>query len=92
MVPTVYREFKRYESGDVHLADTDPFEFSEVDDATTNLLIKTWNTYGGFAAWRLRNMTHSEAPWRGTFDVGRRDSVIPIDSMREYFSARTQVS
>ena len=92
VVPAVYHEFKHYESGDVHLDDADPFEFSEVDDAATDLLIKTWNTYGGYAAWRLRNMTHNESPWRDTFDVGRRAAVIPLQSMREFFSARARAN
>ncbi len=92
VVPDVYHEFKHFDSADVHLEDSDPFEFSEVDDPTTNLLIKVWNTYGGYAAWRLRTMTHNESPWVGTFDVNKRGAVIPVQSMREFFSSRARAN
>ncbi|MDT0264380.1 Panacea domain-containing protein [Jatrophihabitans lederbergiae] len=92
VVPSVYHEFKHWESGDVHLDDDDPFDFSDVDGEATDLLLRTWNTYGGYAAWRLRNMTHNESPWRETFDVGRRNATIPTEAMREHFASRTQRS
>lgn len=89
VVPAVYHEFKRYGAGDVLLSDEDHFEWSDVDPATTQFLIKTWNTYGGYAAWRLRNMTHNEPPWSSVFDSEERHTVISPESMRASFAGRT---
>ncbi|MGX7681869.1 Panacea domain-containing protein [Jatrophihabitans sp. DSM 45814] len=88
VVPDVYREYKRYESADVHLDSNDDFQWVQVDPQTTDLLIKTWNTYGGYAAWTLRNMTHNEAPWADVFDFNTRGAVIEVESMRTYFKSR----
>jgi len=86
VVPIVYHEYKRFGSDDVVLPDDDPFEFSDIDDDTSVFLSKVWNTYGGYAAWRLRNMTHEERPWKDHFD-GRRSVVIPKGELKRYFEA-----
>jgi len=60
----VYHEYKSCGSSSIVLPDTDPFSWDEVDPDTAELLSKVWNTYGGFSAGHLRNMTHEETPWR----------------------------
>lgn len=40
---------------------------------------------GQFSAWRLREMTHKETPWRETYKNGEKN-VISQDLMRTYFS------
>jgi uncharacterized phage-associated protein len=70
------------------LADDDPFEWDDVDSATSQFLAKVWNTYGGVAAWKLRNMTHAEAPWIEHFTQGERYVVIPKDEIKAYFEFR----
>ncbi|MBF6211251.1 DUF4065 domain-containing protein [Nocardia puris] len=49
------------------LAEDDPFDWDAIDPDTTRFLNKVWNTYGGIAAWKLRNMTHDEPPWQPHF-------------------------
>ncbi len=85
VVPAVYHAFKRFRSGDVHLADEDPFTFDTVDPDTTQFLIEVWNAYAKFSPWGLRNMTHNESPWADTFD-GSRNVEIPIESIQKYFA------
>jgi uncharacterized phage-associated protein len=53
--------------------------------------MRIWNTYGGLAAWRLRNMTHDEAPWRDQFRDRERDLDIPNESLKDFFQSRTQM-
>lgn len=91
VVPSVYQEFKHFGSADVDLAD-DSFRWDDIDEKTTDLLIQVWNTYGGLAAWRLRNMTHDEAPWKEHFQDGRRGTQIPQEDMKNYFSRLAQTS
>jgi uncharacterized phage-associated protein len=90
VVPDVYHYFKGFGSGPISLTDEDPFEWDDVDPATSQFLAKVWNTYGGTAAWKLRNMTHAEPPWMDHFAQGERYTVIPEDEIRAYFESRTK--
>ena len=88
VVPSVYREFKAFGAGSIVLADDDPFNWDEIDSATSQFLAKVWNTYGGIAAWKLRNMTHDEPPWADHFVKDERSTVIPKDEIGAYFQSR----
>ncbi len=85
VAPSVYREYKGFGSSSIELPDSDPFEWEHVDPATTEFLGKVWNTYGGFSAGRLRNMTHDERPWRKHWRDDERNIVIPQADMEGYF-------
>jgi uncharacterized phage-associated protein len=88
VVPDVYHSFKHFGSGAISLAENDPFGWDDVDPETSQFLAKVWNTYGGVAAWKLRNMTHAEAPWLEHFAQGERHVVIPQDEIKAYFQFR----
>jgi uncharacterized phage-associated protein len=93
VVPSVYREFKGYGARSIELADTDPFQWSDVSPEIADFLSTVWNTYGGYSAGRLRNMTHNEPPWQRSFaGDGERGTVIPLESMRTYFKQLAAVS
>jgi uncharacterized phage-associated protein len=85
VVPSVYHEFKASGSKDIQLSESDPFRWEDVDEQTTDLLMRVWNTYGGLAAWRLRNMTHEEEPWKAHFRDDERHLVIPREAIADYF-------
>lgn len=57
VVPEVYRAFKDFGSEPIRLPESDPFSWADVDETTAQFLMKVWNTYGGFAAWRPRHPT-----------------------------------
>ncbi|MGV0161034.1 Panacea domain-containing protein [Mycobacterium colombiense] len=88
VVPDVYHAFKGFGAGPISLQDDDPFEWDDVDSATSQFLAKVWNTYGSVAAWKLRNMTHAEAPWMEHFNQGERHVVIPKEEIKAYFQFR----
>ncbi|SDM90235.1 Panacea domain-containing protein [Allokutzneria albata] len=92
VVPTVYRRFKQFGADEIELDEFDEFAWDDVDEETAQFLMLIWNTYGGLAAWRLRNMTHDEDPWKHHFVDGERNLVITVDSLYEYFKPRTRVS
>src|SRR4051812_30274541 len=81
VVPDIYHEYKHHGGQVFVLDEDDDFEWDEVDKDTTRFLMRVWNTYGGLAAWRLRNMTHEETPWRENFSEGGRNATIPPESM-----------
>lgn len=90
VVSNVYHTYKTFASGDLHLDERDPFVFDDVAPKTTDFLVRVWNTYGEFAAWRLRNMTHEAGtPWATAFRLNQRYVEIPQDAMRKYFRYRT---
>lgn len=89
VVPGVYHRFKRFGSAPLQLDETSSFKWDDVDHATTQFLIRIWNTYGALAAWRLRNMTHDERPWLETFKPKVSNLVIPHDALRSFFATRS---
>jgi uncharacterized phage-associated protein len=93
VVPKVYRAFKDFGSAAIELPDDDPFAWGDVDPETTDFLGKTWNTYGGFSAGRLRNMTHDELPWRKNWSGGDRgDADIALNDLEHHFAQFEAVS
>jgi uncharacterized phage-associated protein len=47
---------------------------------------RVWNTYGGFSAGHLRNMTHEEIPWQKHWQPDERGTQIPQEEIREFFA------
>lgn len=87
VVKDVYHQFKRFGSGDVELEPGDAFDWDHVDPETTQFLMDIWDKFGGIAAWRLRNMTHAEAPWREHFEEGSKNVEIPLDTLERHFGS-----
>ena len=93
VVPQVYRAFRDFGTADIRLAnigvaDSDEFSWDQIEPETGEFLVRVWNTYGGYGAWALRNMTHDEAPWRDHFHADERNVVIPSEDLAKYFTAR----
>jgi uncharacterized phage-associated protein len=88
VVPQVYHQFKSSGSSSIELSPSDPFTWDEVDPVTSEFLSKVWNTYGGFSAGRLRNMTHEEPPWKAHWRDDERHTRIPVEEIEEYFTSR----
>lgn len=55
----------------------------------TDLLDEVYAVYGQFSAWKLRDLTHDEAPWKNSFREGE-NAVIPHEEMQLFF--RTQLN
>lgn len=88
VVPDVYHYFKHIGSDSIELAESDDFDWPDVDKKTTQFLISIWEQYGSIAAWQLRNMTHEEGPWRDHFEDGAHSVVIPNSSLEKFFLQR----
>jgi len=69
-------------------AEGEELSWDEVDPHTAELLSEVWNTYGGFSAGHLRNMTHEEPPWQRHWQDGVRGISIPQQEIEEYFASR----
>ena len=55
-------------------------------------MVEVYEAYAKFSAWDLERMTHAEDPWREARgdlpDDEASNAVIPVESMRRYFSGR----
>jgi uncharacterized phage-associated protein len=88
VVNTLWGVYRGYGAAPIPAAeDFDPDETLAAQQKA--LLNDVWNAYGQFSAWKLRDMTHREPPWRDAYRPGE-NAVIPQDSMRGYFATQLQ--
>jgi uncharacterized phage-associated protein len=80
VVRSLYDRYQSYKSNPIPTRED--FDPSIFDDRTANLLEEVYGTYGQFSAWGLRNLTHEEAPWKETPNLG----VISREKMAQYFA------
>jgi len=87
VVPAVYRRYKEF--GSDAIPPVDVLNIEDYAPADRHILDDVYSYYGQYSAWRLREMTHAEPPWRTNWDEGG-GCVISNDDLLQYFS--TQVS
>ena len=85
VVPELYREFKAF--GRDAIKTPHYFNPEQLTDDVKELLDEVYEVYGQFSAWKLRNMTHEETPWKEADEAG---SFISETSMKEYFRTQLQ--
>lgn len=90
VVPAVYREYKKFGSGNIEVEDPD-FNWDTFDPEVNDLLVTCWNTYGGMAAWKLRNLTHAQDPWLKHFNTDERFIKIPKEDLKAYFTGKSKI-
>jgi len=56
--------------------------FDELDES---LLEEVYKEFGQYTAWKLRDMTHEEIPWRSAYKEGLFHIPITKESIKEYF-------
>jgi uncharacterized phage-associated protein len=84
VVPELYRAFKKFGNSGIPIPQD--VDFSNLDENTKDFLNEIYIVLGQFSAWKLRNMTHSEPPWK---DVqGKPFPIISHESMKKYFKTR----
>lgn len=79
VVPSLYRAFKHY--GSQALPCPSDLDFSIYGQQTKELLDEVYSVYGQFSAWKLRNMTHEEPPWK---ECEQGETISP-ETMKSYF-------
>ena len=80
--PALYQTYKAYGAGALPV----PVDFDSacLTPDETAVLDDVYQVYGQFSAWKLRDLTHDEAPWINAYreDV---NTVITQEAMREFF-------
>ena len=82
VIPKTYSELKDF--GRNQIIFKDEVDVSLFEEEELNILVSVYKTFGQYSAWKLRDMTHSESPWR---DV-EINEIITKESIRSYFSER----
>lgn len=79
VVECVYHVYKG--NGANGISFDEDFDFSTFTPDENDLLREVYDTFGQYSAWKLRNMTHSETPWKSTC----QNSAISNDVIKDYF-------
>ncbi|MFW1755756.1 MULTISPECIES: Panacea domain-containing protein [Acinetobacter] len=87
VVPALYRHFKESGNGIVEAPKT--INDSCFSQDQKELLDDVLDTYGQFSAWRLRNMTHEESPWKNVYAPGENNEILESD-MKSYFDTQLE--
>ncbi|WP_309074616.1 type II toxin-antitoxin system antitoxin SocA domain-containing protein [Paenarthrobacter sp.] len=91
VVPSVYREYKKFGSGNIQPDDA-AFDWDSYEVEVGEFLVACWNTYGAMAAWKLRNITHTQEPWLKHFTPDERFIRIPKDDLKAYFAGKSKIT
>ncbi len=89
VVRDVYPKFADYR-GSV-IPSSEAAESPELTPADKQLVRWVWDAYGKYAAWRLREMSHREPPWRaaraGLPEDAASRAIIEEGLLREHFGS-----
>lgn len=81
VVPQLYAAYKKYKDGPLPLpVDVD---FSIYSEDVKEILDEVHCVYGQFSAWKLRDLTHEESPWKNAYKKDK--PVISLESMKSFF-------
>jgi uncharacterized phage-associated protein len=85
VVASVYREFKKYGSGDI--SSFEGRESTSLDPSISETVDQVINTYGNYSGSILSGMTHRpDGPWKKTYREDSKNQSIPNSLITEYFS------
>ena len=84
VIPTVYHKYKEHGAGAIPLP-TD-VNFGRYSGDMKELLDDIYTVFGQYSAWKLREMTHVEPPWKNT----TRNTIIPHRALKAYFKTRVK--
>jgi len=82
VVPDLYHRYKVYGANGIPYPED--IKFSKYGKKTSAFLDEVYEVFGQYSAFKLRNMTHEEPPWKDAYKKGP-NSTISHRSMREYF-------
>jgi len=81
--PPLYHQYKEFGSNPIPA----PLNFDEstLKEDELDIIKEVFEVFGQFSAWKLRNMTHEEAPWLENESTA---SIITLDEVKRYFKTR----
>jgi len=83
VIPEVWHEYKHFGSGPIAIPSGTP----ALGEKEREVIDSVADVYGQYAAWRLRELTHSEPPWVIAFNGS---GVISNEEMTKFFKTRLE--
>jgi uncharacterized phage-associated protein len=84
--PPVYGSYKHFRNAPI--PPPEGFDPESIPPEDRAILDEVNMVYGQFSAWRLREMTHDEPPYKDCWVPGSRGVEITKDALREFFLTR----
>ena len=85
VIPRLYHLYKDQHSS--CLVKDKNFNIYSIPKDIRDFLDEIYLTYGQFSAWRLREMTHEESPWKNAYNKVK-DDIITDDELIRFFRTR----
>lgn len=83
--PVIRKLYNLYSSsGAGPIPKPEEVDFSIFNKRTKDLLNEIYAVFGQYSAWKLRDITHEEPPWREAYEQGE-NTIIAHDSLQQYF-------
>jgi len=84
--PVVRELYTAYKAcGSAAIPAPEGFDVGIFSKKQLQLLSDVYGVYGQYSAWKLRELTHSEAPWKDNYSEGVASQEISQDEMKAYF-------
>lgn len=80
VVPSIYHQFKN-KGNKALICEKDESNISEEDKKILNSI---WDTFGGYSASRLVDISHAHSPWKNAYASNKKE--ISHKSMSEYYA------
>ncbi len=88
VIRDVYLKYSKRRSGILKSnLDYDDLKLSKKEKEVLDFV---YMNYSQYSAWRLREMTHNEAPWKNNFVYGKKQ-IIPFEDIRDYFDRYVKI-
>ncbi len=84
VVADVYYKYKEY--GNTGIPTPSEIDCSHLPLTVKELLNEIFNVFGQFSAWKLRDLTHEEPPWKETSN----GEEIAYSKLKDYFLTQIQ--
>lgn len=88
VVSEVYNKYRQHRCNP--LPDANKKDTIQVDKEVKSIVKNVLDEVGQFSAWKLRNMTHEELPWKNAWERGggqMSNQKISQEDMKAYFSS-----
>lgn len=82
VIINVYEKLKQFGSNQIEIKE--PLDIDSFSEKELGVIISVYKTFGQFSAWKLRDMTHEEDPWKNV----NINETITKESIRAFFSKK----
>jgi len=83
--PVVKEVYHKYKNSGSQIINR-PVTKSRLTTSQQEYIKRIWNVFGQFSAWKLRDMTHQESPWKET----KKSEEITHEKMEQFFITKLE--